>query len=414
MTEPAYNAASAMPGLVQHVTTSLDVGGAQAMLVKLLEANVAKRKCARPAVLSLMRPGTFAPRLRQTGCPTYTLGMSRGLPGPIAALRLLRITAMLRPDILQGWMYHGNLAASVASLAAGRKVPVFWNVRHSLADPMVEKRSSRALFALSARLSRSVQGIIYNSRTAAKEHAAIGFDPSRAIHIPNGFDLSSYRPDPCARGRLRALFALPDGGVTVGMVARNHPMKDHAMLVRAIAHARATGLDLRLLLVGPGMDRPDPALKRLIAECLPAETVTFVGERTDVADWLPGLDLLALSSAWGEAFPNILGEAMACGVPCIATDVGDSAWVVGECGLIVPPRDAVAMGVALERFAELDEGARRNLGAAGRARAVANFDINDIAVQYRRLYASAVQRATKDAVPASASTLARDAGMGRL
>ena len=414
MNAPACHTASAMPGLVQHITTSLDVGGAQAMLVKLLEANAAKRKCARPAVLSLMRPGTFAQRIRQTGCPTYTLGMSHGIPGPIATLRLLRITAMLQPDILQGWMYHGNLAASVASLAAGRKVPVFWNVRHSLADPMVEKRSSRALFALSARLSRSVQGIIYNSRTAAKEHAAIGFDPSRAIHIPNGFDLSSYHPDPSARERLEALFGLPGGGTLVGMIARNHPMKDHAMLVRAVARARAAGHDLRLLLVGPGMDRPGTALTRAIAECLPPETVTLAGERTDLANWLPGLDMLALSSAWGEAFPNILGEAMACGVPCIATDVGDSAWVVGESGLIVPPRDIEAMGAALARMAGLDVTTRRNLGATGRARAIAHFDINDIAVQYRRLYASAVQRATKDAAPASAGTLASDAGVSRL
>ena len=162
------------------------------------------------------------------------------------------------------------------------------------------------------------------------------------------------------------------------------------------------------------MDRPSAALARVIAECLPAGTVTLAGERTDIADWLPGLDLLALSSAWGEAFPNILGEAMACGLPCIATDVGDSAWVVGESGLIVPPRDAEAMSAALERLAALDTDARRNLGALGRARAIAHFDINDIAVQYRRLYASALQRAAKDIAPASASTLARDAGMGRL
>lgn len=413
MTAQPYCAASAMPGLVQHVTTSLDVGGAQAMLVKLLEAGAAKRKCARPAVLSLMRPGTFAQRLRQTGCPTYTLGMSRGVPGPVATLRLLRITAMLRPDILQGWMYHGNLAASVARLAAGRRVPIFWNVRHSLADPTVEKRSSRALFALSARLSRSVDGIIYNSRIAAREHAAIGFDSSRAIHIPNGFDLSHYRPDPAARGRLRMLFDLPDDGIVVGMIARNHPMKDHAMLVRAVARARAAGHYLRLLLVGPGMDRPDAALRQVIAANLPPEAVTLAGERTDIAEWLPGLDLLALSSAWGEAFPNILGEAMSCGVPCVATDVGDSAWVLGEGGLIAPPRDAEAMGAALERLAGLDEAARRAIGAAGRARAIANFDINDIAVQYRRLYASAVERVTRDAAPASASTLARDAGVSQ-
>lgn len=411
MTALSFSGVSAMPGLVQHVTTSLDVGGAQTMLVKLIEASMAKRNCARPAVLSLMRPGTLTHRLRERGCPTYTLDMTRGIPGPLAALRLMRITAMLRPDVLQGWMYHGNLAVSLASLAHGRRIPVLWNIRHSLADPGVEKRSTRMLLSLSARLSSTVDGIIYNSRTAAREHEAIGFDPSQAIHIPNGFDLRRFRPDANAGERLRKQFGLRDGGIVIGMIARNHPMKDHAMLVRAIAHARTTGHDLQLLLVGPGMDRPHAALVEAIGESLPPDTVTFVGERTDVADWLPGLDVLALSSAWGEAFPNVLGEAMACGVPCIATDVGDSAWVMGDGGLAVPPRDAEAMAAALTRLAAMDGQARRNMGGAGRARAVAHFDINDITVQYRRLYASAVRRFAWDDASVSAGTLASDAGV---
>ncbi|WIW87085.1 glycosyltransferase [Sphingobium sp. V4] len=401
---------SAMPGLVQHITTSLDVGGAQSMLVKLVEATASKRNGVRPAVLSLMPPGTFEQRLRQINCPTYTLGMTRGYPGPIALLRLLRITTMLQPDLLQGWMYHGNLAASMAQLAVRRRVPLLWNVRHSLADPKVEKLASRALLSLSARMSRNVDGIIYNSRTAAQEHAAIGFDPARAIHIPNGFDLTRYRPDPSARQRFRSLFGIGEQGLVVGMVARNHPMKDHAMLVRAMGRMLAGGRDCRLLLVGPGMDAADPALMRSIAEHLPPEMVAIAGERTDVADWLPGLDILALSSAWGEAFPNILGEAMACGVPCVATDVGDSAWVLGEGGRIVPPRDADAMAAALGSLADLPDDARRRMGATGRARAVEHFDINDIAVQYRRLYASAVRHVSKGAGSVNASALAREAG----
>ncbi|NWK98779.1 glycosyl transferase family 1 [Sphingobium lactosutens] len=410
MNAPTPAAISAMPGLVQHITTSLDVGGAQSMLVKLVEATAAKRNGVRPAVLSLMRPGSFTHRLRQSGCPTYTLGMARGYPGPIGLLRLLRITGMLQPDLLQGWMYHGNLAASMAQLAVKRRVPLLWNVRHSLADPKVEKWTSRALLSLSARLSRNVDGIIYNSRTAANEHAAFGFDASRAIHIPNGFDLTRYRPDAHARQRLKSLFGMADDGMVIGMVARNHPMKDHVMLVRAIGKVRASGRDCRLLLVGPGMDAPGAALMQAIGECLPPDAVTFAGERADVADWLPGVDIVALSSAWGEAFPNILGEAMACGVPCVATDVGDSAWVMGEGGRSVPPRDADAMAAALAGLADLGDDARRAMGAAGRSRAVAHFDINDIAVRYRRLYASAVRHAMQGSGSVSASALASEAG----
>lgn len=410
MNAPTPAAISAMPGLVQHITTSLDVGGAQSMLVKLVETTAAKRNGVRPAVLSLMQPGSFTHRLRQTGCPTYTLGMARGYPGPLDLLRLLRITGMLQPDLLQGWMYHGNVAASMAQLAVKRRVPLLWNVRHSLADPKVEKWSSRAVLSLSARLSRNVDGIIYNSRTAAKEHAAFGFDGSRAIHIPNGFDLVRYRPDAHAGDRLRSLFGIEDARPIVAMVARNHPMKDHAMLARAIGKLRMSGRDCRLLLVGPGMDMPGAALMQAIGESLPTESVTFAGERADVAEWLPGVDMVALSSAWGEAFPNILGEAMACGVPCVATDVGDSGWVMGDGGRCVPPRDVDAMTAALAGLADLGEEGRRAMGAAGRSRAVAHFDINDIAVRYRRLYASAVRHATLGSGSVSASALASEAG----
>jgi glycosyltransferase involved in cell wall biosynthesis len=379
------------PIAIEHITTSLDMGGAQAMLVKLIEAGAG---CDRnvSSVMSLMRPGVMLPALREAGCPVYSLDMRRGLVGPLGVLRLLRVTARVSPDVIQGWMYHGNLAASVAGFAQGPQVPVVWNVRHSLSDPKLETRMTQRLLALSARMSRSVAAIIYNSHAAAREHEAIGFASGRATYIPNGFDCDYYKPDPDRRAHLRTLFGIPEDALVVALVARLHPMKDHAMLVSAVARARAAGCKLHLLMVGTGLDNPPPALANLIAEALPEDSVTLASERTDVADWLPGVDILALSSAWGEAFPNILGEAMACGIPCVATDIGDCKSILGETGLTVPARNVEAMAAALGLVTALGEAGRATMGAAARERVVSLFELRQVVLQYRRLYAAVLDR----------------------
>ena len=388
-----YSPLRRMPAAVQHVTTSLDLGGAQAMLLKLVGADPCVRPALQHSIVSLLRPGVLAPAGEDSRCSVYTLNMRRTLPTPPALLRLLRITGCERPDLIQGWMYHGNVAASVAGMAQARSVPVIWNVRHSLADPKVESRATRALLALSARLSRSAAAIIYNSHVSARQHEAIGFDERRSAYVPNGFDSLRYRVDRGRSAHLRDLFGIPGEGIIVGMVARLHPMKDHAMLVEAVARGRAMGHDLHLLMVGTGLDTPPPPLARLIAQLLPPDRVTLVGERHDVAEWLPGIDILALSSAWGEAFPNVLGEAMMCGLPCVATDVGDSALVLGESGTIVPPRDAEAMAAALARIAAEGAEGRVRRGDVARARAVEHYELAEVARRYHSLYLAILEGA---------------------
>jgi glycosyltransferase involved in cell wall biosynthesis len=372
------------PPIVAHLTTSLDTGGAQIMLAKLIEAAAGCARHPRHAVVSLMPPGAVAVRLHACQCPVYDLAMKRGWPTPRSVLQLLRITGSLNPDLIQGWMYHGNVAASMAG--AMRRAPVVWNVRHSLSQISCESRATRFLLDVSARLARRTSAIVYNSQTAATEHETIGFPSDRAIVIPNGFDCARFSPDRSRRVNVRSLFGIRDDVLLVGMVARLHPMKDHVNLVEAVGRARQAGHDLHLLLVGTGLDAPPPSLARAIAELLPADRVTLVGERTDVSDWLAGLDIAALPSAWGEAFPNVLGEAMACGVPCVATSIGDCNWIVDRGGIVVPPRDSQAMAKALIDLAGIGPEARRHIGGIGRARVVEHFTLEGVAHQYRRLY----------------------------
>ncbi|WP_324827742.1 glycosyltransferase [Qipengyuania zhejiangensis] len=369
---------------VLHIITGLNVGGAENMLCKLLENGNASDRSA--AVLSLLDPGPLAERIRAIGVPIYTLGMKSGLAGPISTIRLARIVNIVSPDVLHGWMYHGNLAATFAHSTVARRLPLIWNVRHSLADPSLETRRTRAILKISAAISRAPSSIIYNSARAADQHEKYGYSPHRRVVIPNGFDFDIFRPNIQARKRMGGEFAIDPGATVVGIVARLHPMKAHAMLVKAVGHARAAGRDLHLVMIGEGISSPPAELAAAIADHLPADRVTLLGARSDIADILPGFDILAVPSGWGEGFPNVIGEALACEVPVVTTDVGDSALIVAENGIVVAPGDADSFAQALVELTDLGPEGRAAMGRAGRNRTRGLYGLAEIADRYERLY----------------------------
>lgn len=370
---------------ILHVITALNVGGAETMLAKLIEQERSLDGADRQHVLSLMPAGNMAARIAATGTPLGSLGMRRPMAWPLAVPRLARLARGIAPDLIMGWMYHGQLAATLAAALIGRRTPVIWNVRHSLADIGEERLATRLILRIGAMLSATPGAIVYNSHASAVQYRRIGFSAAREIVIPNGFDCEAFRPDPGARTRLVGELGIDGRSTIVAMVARTHPMKDPVTLVEAVMRARRAGADIHLLLAGMGMDRPLPKLAKALAH-LPQNRITLLGHRDDVRPLIGGVDLVALPSAWGEGFPNILGEAMACGVPCIATDVGDSGWIIGETGRTVPPRDPEAMAAALVELARMDAEARARLGVAARARIVGHFSIAQIADDYARLY----------------------------
>jgi glycosyltransferase involved in cell wall biosynthesis len=263
---------------------------------------------------------------------------------------------------------------------------VLWNVRHSVHDLALEKPLSRLIIRVCARLSRLPEAIIYNSRVSAAQHARLGFDSSRAVIIPNGFDGARFKPRPEAKARLRKELGIEPARAVIGMVARNHPMKDPGNVVRAVALLRARGHAVHLVIVGSGLDQTNDELGTLVRECGLGAEVSLLGERTDIPDVVAGFDLAVLSSAWGEGFPNVLGEAMASGVPCVATDVGDCSWVIGPHGVIVPPRQSEALANALGRLLDLGPDARQQLGLAGRARVLQHFSLQEVVGQYETLH----------------------------
>jgi glycosyltransferase involved in cell wall biosynthesis len=379
-----------MPIRVLHAITSLESGGAQTMLLRLLEET--SRAKFEPIVLALMNPdearvGTVAPHVAALRIRIAALAMARRSPTLSSSWRLCRTMRAVAPDLIQGWLYHGNLAATIGSQSLPYRAPVIWNVRHSVDDLAREPRLTRWIIRLSARLSRLPRAIIYNSRLSAAQHQALGFETSRTVVISNGFDTRRFMPQPESKARLCKELGVDPAHTIIGMIARNHPMKDPGNLVRAVALLQArAGAAVHLVIVGDGLDATNRELGTLVREVGLGPRVTLLGERNDVPALVAGFDIAALPSAWGEGFPNALGEAMASGVPCVATDVGDCGWVIGPHGIIVPPRQSEALANALGRLIDLGAEARHQLGLAARARIIQHFSIQEVARQYEALH----------------------------
>lgn len=383
---------------VVHVATNLELGGAQRMLLKLVEAQVSE--AATTHVVTLMPPGALGPALVATGARLHSLDLGRGGVSPIAACRLGRLLARLRPALVQGWMYHGNLAASI-SLALARglrqertRPALVWNIRGALDALECERWLTRQIVRLGARLSDRPDAIVYNAEVAARQHEAIGFHPERRRVIGNGFDTQRFAPDPVARAALRARLGLDPKGesVVIGIAAEWRPMKDHPTLLAAMRRLVDRGLDVHLVLLGRGTAADSPMLVYHVAvNCLGGRVHGF-GPTLDVAPVIAGLDVAVLASAWGEGFPNFIGEAMASAVPCVATDSGDCRRVIGEAGRVVPMRNPAALVNALAELVRAPGTERARLGQRGRERILAHYTMAAIAAEYRALYAECLAR----------------------
>jgi glycosyltransferase involved in cell wall biosynthesis len=368
-----------------HVITGLSVGGAEMMLLKLLTHR--QRPDLEYAVISLMADGPLAAQMVSAGIPVHSLNMRRGIPSPLDLRRLARLTRDMAPDVAQGWMYHGNLAALLMSRMSHTPIRVLWNVRHSLSDLAHEKWLTRQVIRWGARLSSRAERILYNSEVAADQHEGLGYDPSKRLIIPNGFDVERLRPMPGMRDQIRAHYRIPPRAFVIGMVARYHPMKDFATLLQAARRHLKEYPDTTFLLAGRGVDHNNPEIMRWIDADMESR-IHLLGEQDRVEHLMNAMDVFCLSSAWGDAFSNVLGEAMSCGVPCVATDVGDARHIIGDTGHIVEVRSPEDLCRAWSCCrAESPEQLRRR-GAAARQRIEEHYRIEHIVSRYEAAYAA--------------------------
>lgn len=377
---------------ILHVITGLQSGGAEAMLYKLLSAS--HGNAFTHHVIALTSGGPFYEKILDLGVDVQTLDLAMPFVGPGAILRLRQKIAQIDPDIVQGWMYHADLLASLALMlpAPGKghvRPPLVWNIRLSEIDARFVGRSTRLVIRCLAALSRRVPAaIVINAEASRQTHIEAGYTAQKFQLIPNGFDLEKFKPDRAARAALRRELGIAPETRLVGMAARFDPQKDYRGFFAVAKKVIAQYGDVAFVACGSGVEAGNPAIGPLTGPLIGKGQITqyvhLLGRRSDMERFYPALDIY-VSTAIGEGFANVVGEAMCCAVPCIVTDVGDSRVIVGDSGVVVPPADPAAMARAIIALLDSPAHNRQAMGIRARAR-MGEFSIASVARRFEAMW----------------------------
>lgn len=363
---------------VVHLIAGLGKGGAETMLYQVLQYGHREGQ----SVISFGESHYYEPLLAELGVAVTELPLRRR---PISTL--LRLTRLLRgTDTLCCWMYHASFFGFLAGKAAGVG-RIVWCIRHSNLDPVLNSRMTLLLSRICARWSRNVDRIAYNGQKSRAVHEAAGYAPERGIVLDNGCDLDAYRPDPAAHAALLSELGLDGARQVVLSVTKDTPIKDIPTFLHAFGALRRSLDDPAAVLCGMGVVPENPRLRALCEEegLTVGEDVFLLGLRHDVPRLLSGCDVYVLHSA-GEAFPNVLLQAMACGCLCLTTDVGDARRILAQDDCVLAPGDCAALTEKMVWALSLPVEERERIGQENRRRANTNFDIHCIVQAYEALW----------------------------
>lgn len=368
------------------IITSLTTGGAERSLVELLSR--LDRNTFECCVICLQNEGNYGSIVEGLGIPLTCLKMGGLGSIPSALVRLRRIVQNFAPHIVQCWMYHANFFATLACLGLPYK-QLLWNVRNSLIAPGTTPTITRLVVWASGILSKLLpMRIIYNSYRAEHIHThrpLVAFSRYKSLVISNGFDTSEFRPNPELRVSVRRELGLSPSQYLVGIFGRSHPVKDHPTFVRAAAYVARQIPNAHFLMCGAGLDETNASLTAQIRELGMEGKISLLSRRDDMPRLMAALDVMVLSSK-AESFPRVVGEAMACAVPCVSTDVGDCRELIKGYGAVVAIGDAEAMAFEIVRILQLTPTARANLSEKVRARIENDFSMDGCVQAYTRLY----------------------------
>jgi glycosyltransferase involved in cell wall biosynthesis len=332
------------------VIRALTIGGAERQLIVLARALAARGHAV--TVATLYRGGPLEAELVGSGVVLHDLGKTRRWEALRVLHRLRRLVVETRPDVVHGYLNIGNLLALVARSVQPRPAIVFGLRASDVEGP--GGRLSRLAHALEAHLAPLADLAIANSEAGRLAALQRGFPADRLVVVPNGIDLGRFRPDAAARARARARWDLPDDVAVIGHVGRVDPMKDHPTFLAALARLRDRGAAFQAIIIASADDATRAGLTAQLARLGLQAWARVLPAQPDMADAYNGFDLLCSSSAWGEGFPNVVAEAMACGTPVVATRVGDAPLLLHGPEWLADPADpaglAAALGGALARL----------------------------------------------------------------
>ena len=335
-----------MPKKVVHVITGLGDGGAEGVLYRLCSDS----KIAQHVVISLMDDGRYGVKLRENGVRVYCLGMKKRSFEIAKVFNLVKIIKSESPDLVQTWMYHADFIGGIAARFAGVK-RVFWGVRHSNLEKSVTRRSTLLIARLCAILSSFLpEKVICCADKAASTHINMGYDKAKIVVIHNGVDLTRFYPNVEARNEIRSDIKVSSDTFLVGMVGRWDKQKDHASFLKALSEVRKNFENFKCVLVGTNISEENSDLVRLVSQTGLEGKVILCGQRNDVPSIMNALDLHVLSS-FTEGFPNVVAESMACGTPCVSTNVGDAAFILGVEKLSWESSDSVMLSELITSIA---------------------------------------------------------------
>jgi glycosyltransferase involved in cell wall biosynthesis len=372
--------------IIAHLIVGLNDGGAEAALFRLCAGD----SLHKHIVISMMDEGKYGTKLKQAGIEVYCLGMLRGQIRFGGVLDLCRVLRSVQPDVLQTWMYHADLLGTLVAKICGVK-KLCWGLHHANLNADAVKLKTSWIARACAWLSFwGPDSIVSCSRVAAEVHTEIGYAQDKFVVVPNGVDLSRFTPNSELKQNMKKMWCADKSEFLIGMVARFDPQKDHANFICALGTLKRYGHSIRCLLIGPGMDASNHELTALLSGQNLGDEMVLLGSREDVPNLMNGMDLHVLSS-YSEAAPNVLIEAMACGTPCLCTEVGDMPFIVGETGWVVPPKDANALASALLDAYKLysdqpNEWTKKQTSA--RERALSHFSLELMRGGYSRVWNS--------------------------
>lgn len=365
---------------IVHIITGLGSGGAERVLYQLVKRSVSQGSRAH-IVISLSGDGFYGGPLRSAGATVYALGMRPNRPPILEFGRLVYLLRRIRPEVVMTWLYHADLVGTFAARLAGVR-RIIWNLRCSEFVFSDHPPMTGRIVALLARLSRTPTVVAVNSIAGQRDHIRLGYNPRQWAYLPNGFDTAEWTPDEDGRAKVRAELGLTNSDFVVGRAGRVDPQKDFPAFIAAIRMLTPKWPALRCVLVGQGTEQL----------ALPPEiqgSALVLGLRRDMCEVIRAFDLVVSSSAYGEGLPNIVAESMASGVPCVVTDVGDSALLVGDSGIVVPPRDPSALAAAIQSMMTMPAEQFGQMGVRARQRVEANYSLAASLDRYDEVFKSA-------------------------
>lgn len=356
---------------ILHVIAGLSGGGAEALLFNLCAFDTENEHI----VVSLSNEGKYGPLLCDKGVTVYTLGMTPGRPSVTSFVSLVRLLKKHRPDVVQTWMYHADLLGGIAARMIGIR-SIVWGIHATNLEIGQVKKTTVWISALLAKLSWWVPShIAVCARSAIDVHETMGYSRSKMRFVPNGYDTSHFTPKLSEAKNLKVELGIDDDIPLIGSVGRYHPTKDYDSLLRALSLLKCWDIPIRCLLVGTNLDHRNKELLSKVEKLGLEHIVILLGVRTDIPVVMTALDLHVLPSI-SEAFPNVICEAMACGTPCLATDVGDAAHIISNTGWVVPTKNPAVMAKGIQSALEFLKDAYNKVEISEKARSRINENFN--------------------------------------